>query len=108
MTSSLWNFACAACRSPGKPLKTTSARRAAAAAAPKISVAQMGAAVLSGKLNFQDLDEFFKDKIALVHTQDYVAQVGQGPMADRAQEHLGRSDTGIILFRKIWERNCVP
>ncbi|MGZ9125893.1 MAG: hypothetical protein ACXW48_22910, partial [Candidatus Binatia bacterium] len=52
----------------------------------------------------QDLDQFFKDKIALVHTQDYVAQVGQGPVADRAQEHLGRSDTGIILFRKIWER----
>ncbi len=83
------------------------ARRAAAAAAPQISVAQMGAAVLAGKLNYQDLDEFFQDKIALVHTQDYVAQVGQGPMADRAQEHLGRSDTGIILFRKIWERELL-
>jgi precorrin-6Y C5,15-methyltransferase (decarboxylating) len=33
-----------------------------------------------------------------------VTCVGQGPVADRAQEHLGRSDTGIILFRKIWER----
>ena len=54
------------------------ARRDAAAAEPKISVAQMGEAVLSGKLSFQDLDNFFKDKISLVHTQDYVAQVGQG------------------------------
>ena len=80
------------------------ARRTAASAEPKISVAQMGAAVLAGKLNFQDLDKFFQDKIALVHTQDYVAQVGQGSLADRAQEHLGRSDVGIILFRKIWER----
>jgi 5,5'-dehydrodivanillate O-demethylase len=80
------------------------ARRAATAPEPKISVAEMGAAVLSGKLSFQDLDHFFKDKIALVHTQDYVAQVGQGSVADRAQEHLGRSDVGIILFRKIWER----
>ncbi|HWH79335.1 MAG TPA: Rieske 2Fe-2S domain-containing protein [Candidatus Binatus sp.] len=80
------------------------ARRAAVASAPTISVAQMGAAVLSGKMNFQDLDQFFQDKIALVHTQDYVAQVGQGALVDRAQEHLGRSDTGIILFRKIWER----
>jgi len=78
--------------------------RRAAANEPKISVVQMGAAVLSGKLNFQDLDQFFQDKIALVHTQDYVAQVGQGALADRAQEHLGRSDIGIILFRKIWER----
>ncbi len=77
---------------------------AASAAEPKLSVAQMGEAVLSGKLSFQDLDDFFKDKISLVHTQDYVAQVGQGPIADRAQEHLGRSDIGIILFRRIWER----
>ena len=70
----------------------------------KVSVAQMGEAVLLGKLNFQDLDKFFHDKIALVHTQDFVAQVGQGSIADRSQEHLGRSDKGIILFRKIWQR----
>ena len=80
------------------------AQRDAAAKEPKISVVQMGEAVLSGKLGFQDLDNFFKDKIALVHTQDYVAQVGQGSVAERAQEHLGRSDLGVILFRKIWER----
>ena len=79
-------------------------RQAAAAAEPKISVAQMGQAVLSGKISFQDLDHFFKDKISLVHTQDYVAQVGQGSRAERAREHLGRSDMGVILFRKIWER----
>jgi 5,5'-dehydrodivanillate O-demethylase len=80
------------------------ARRAAVPPTPVVSVAQMGEAVLSGKLTFQDLDKFFSDKIALVHSQDYVAQVGQGAIADRAAEHLGRSDTGIILFRKIWER----
>jgi 5,5'-dehydrodivanillate O-demethylase oxygenase subunit len=78
--------------------------RCAAHTEPKISVAQMGEAVLSGKISFQQLDNFFKDKISLVHTQDYVAQVGQGLRADRAQEHLGRSDSGVILFRKIWER----
>ena len=80
------------------------ARRDLAAAQPKLSVAQMGDAVLSGKVSFQDLDHFFKDKISLVHTQDYVAQVGQGSRAERAREHLGLSDTGVILFRKIWER----
>ena len=80
------------------------ARRDALAPEPKISVAQMGEAVLSGKLSFQDLDNFFKDKISLVHTQDYVAQVGQGSRAGRGEEHLGRSDVGVILFRKIWER----
>jgi 5,5'-dehydrodivanillate O-demethylase len=80
------------------------ARQTATAADTKISVAQMGEAVLSGKIRFQDLDHFFKDKISLVHAQDYVAQVGQGSRAERAREHLGRSDTGVILFRKIWER----
>jgi 5,5'-dehydrodivanillate O-demethylase len=88
----------------GKAADEYRARRAATAPEPKISVAQMGEAVLSGKLNFHDLDKFFTDKLALVHTQDYVAQVGQGSVADRAQEHLGRSDVGIILFRKIWQR----
>jgi 5,5'-dehydrodivanillate O-demethylase oxygenase subunit len=79
-------------------------RHDAIAGEPKVSVAQMGEAVLSGKISFQDLDRFFRDKISLVHAQDYVAQVGQGSRAERRREHLGLSDTGIILFRKIWER----
>ena len=88
----------------GNAARDYCARRAASATEPKISVAQTGDAVLSGKLSFQELDTFFKDKISLVHTQDYVAQVGQGSLATRAHEHLGRSDMGVILFRKIWER----
>jgi len=80
------------------------ARHDALAGEPKVSVAQMGEAVLSGKISFQDLEGFFKDNVSLVHTQDYVAQVGQGSRAERQREHLGLSDTGVILFRKIWER----
>src|SRR4029434_7598980 len=80
------------------------ARHAASTTEAKTSVAQMGEAVLSGKLRFQELDSFFRDKISLVHSQDYVAQVGHGSLTDRTQEHLGRSDIGVILFRKIWER----
>ncbi len=79
-------------------------RHEAIAGESRVSVAQMGEAVLSGKISFQDLERFFSDKISLVHTQDYVAQVGQGSRAERRREHLGRSDTGVILFRKIWER----
>lgn len=80
------------------------ARRAGAGAVTTPSVVQMGEAVLMGKVNYTELDKFFPDKIALVHCQDYVAQVGQGAIADRGEEHLGRSDVGIIVFRKIWER----
>ena len=79
-------------------------RHAASIAEPKISWRKW--ARQSSRVNyiFQELDSFFRDKISLVHSQDYVAQVGQGPLTDRAQEHLGRSDIGVILFRKIWER----
>ena len=31
-------------------------------------------------------------------------QVGQGPIADRETEHLGRIDSGVTLFRRLWQR----
>ncbi len=65
---------------------------------------ELGEAVLSGRIRFQDLRNAAKSAIAYVNAQDYVAQVGQGSIADRTTEHLGRSDFGVILFRKIWER----
>ena len=40
----------------------------------------------------------------LTAAQDYVAQVGQGPIADRLNERLGRSDAGIALLRRIFWR----
>jgi 5,5'-dehydrodivanillate O-demethylase len=36
--------------------------------------------------------------------EDQCAQPGQGRIADRSAEHLGRSDRGIILLRKLWRR----
>ena len=35
-----------------------------------------------------------------VMNQDFVAWVGQGRIADRTKEHLGRSDRGIVMMRK--------
>ncbi len=34
-------------------------------------------------------------------SQDHMAWETQGPIADRAREHLGESDRGIIMFRKL-------
>jgi 5,5'-dehydrodivanillate O-demethylase len=65
---------------------------------------ELGDSVLAGKIRFQDLRQRAKSAITYVNAQDYVAQVGQGRIADRSNEHLGRSDLGVILFRKIWER----
>jgi 5,5'-dehydrodivanillate O-demethylase oxygenase subunit len=65
---------------------------------------ELGESVLAGRIRFQDLRDSARTPIAYVNAQDYVAQVGQGSIADRTREHLGRSDLGVILFRKIWER----
>jgi len=40
----------------------------------------------------------------LTSTQDYVALRGQGAIADRGAERLGRTDAGIALLRKIFLR----
>jgi 5,5'-dehydrodivanillate O-demethylase oxygenase subunit len=79
-------------------------RRAELLAKENFSITDAGQSVLRGRLNFEDLEKLTNDKISLIHSQDYVSQVGQGIIADRTQEHLGRSDAGVILFRKIWER----
>src|SRR5205814_9474371 len=40
----------------------------------------------------------------LAIVQDIAVQAGQGRIADRSNERLGRSDTAIIVWRKILER----
>jgi 5,5'-dehydrodivanillate O-demethylase len=37
-----------------------------------------------------------------VDGQDICAWVTQGPVADRSREHLGRSDLGVIMLRKLY------
>ena len=63
-------------------------------------VAELGAAVRRGDIHIEEL----KDHPEIVGIQDDVAQLGQGVIADRENEYLGRSDAGIILLRKIWLR----
>jgi len=40
----------------------------------------------------------------LTSAQDYIAQIGQGAIADRENEFLGRSDAGIVFLRRIFLR----
>jgi 5,5'-dehydrodivanillate O-demethylase len=42
--------------------------------------------------------EFHLDSFA---SQDHMAWETQGPIADRAKEHLGEGDRGVIMFRKL-------
>ena len=56
--------------------------------------------ILAGEMSLSDV----LDRDDLVGIQDYVSQVGQGAVANRANERLGQSDVAIILLRKLWER----
>jgi 5,5'-dehydrodivanillate O-demethylase len=57
--------------------------------------------VLAGKLRLDDIDPGRTDHVLI---EDEVAQTGQGAIANRGREHLGRGDLGIVLLRKLWER----
>jgi 5,5'-dehydrodivanillate O-demethylase len=63
----------------------------------------LGAAVLEGKIRFEEIS----DKTDILHLtllEDYLVQVGQGKAPDRSRDTLGRLDAGVLLMRKIWER----
>ena len=57
--------------------------------------------LLVGKLPVPDTEWLYTDKVKV---QDVVSQVGQGRIPDRSAEHLGHTDSAVILLRKIWER----
>jgi 5,5'-dehydrodivanillate O-demethylase oxygenase subunit len=58
------------------------------------------AAVLRGEQRMDDLE----DRSVIELIQDVVSQWGQGAIRDREHERLGRSDKGVILLRRLWER----
>ncbi len=63
----------------------------------------LGEAVLEGKMELKEIDQK-TNMYQLFLAEDYAVQVGQGAVADRSIERLGRSDVGTFLLRKIWER----
>jgi len=61
---------------------------------------ELGERVLRGELPIEEIE----DRTFIVQVQDYVSLPGQGTIADRAHERLGRSDAVVILLRTLWER----
>ena len=53
------------------------------------------------------IDDFDVNRVDLVRLQDDVAQLGQGVIADRSQENLGRADVGITAIRRLWRRELI-
>jgi 5,5'-dehydrodivanillate O-demethylase len=85
----------------GKDAEAYRAKRAEydskVAAAPPVM--QLVNDIWSGKLRFADAAH---PDLAIV--QDIAVQAGQGRIEDRERERLGRSDAGLILWRKILAR----
>ncbi|WP_157217557.1 Rieske 2Fe-2S domain-containing protein [Flavisphingomonas formosensis] len=48
--------------------------------------------------------EDVRDHPMLVEIEDSLAQGGQGTIADRHAEHLGRTDAGVVMLRRIMAR----
>jgi 5,5'-dehydrodivanillate O-demethylase len=67
------------------------------------SHSELGEAILKGDMQIKDIDRQ-TNMYQLFLAEDYSVQVGQGTVADRSNETLGRSDVGVFLLRKIWER----
>lgn len=64
---------------------------------------KIGAAILAGKMRIEDMDKETPTYYSF-WVEDYVTLVGQGPIADRANERLSQADIGVVFIRKIWER----
>jgi 5,5'-dehydrodivanillate O-demethylase oxygenase subunit len=96
-----WWFITSLVRVTGREADAFMAKRAefrkkVAEAPPVIDVVRD---VWEGRRRLLDLDH---PELAAV--QDIVVQAGQGPVTDREHERLGRSDTALILWRKILAR----
>ena len=77
-------------------------RREAEELQQRAPMAEVGSAVLDGKLKTKYVAETRWWDVNSV--QDYVTLVGQGTIADREHEHLGQEDVGIVLLRNIYLR----
>jgi 5,5'-dehydrodivanillate O-demethylase len=51
-----------------------------------------------------DIDENGEYNLASFFSHDRMAWETQGPIYDRSQEHLGSSDRGIVMFRRLLEQ----
>jgi 5,5'-dehydrodivanillate O-demethylase len=79
-------------------------RRQAQPEASPAELNALGEQILAGKLRIEDLPQ----DMSIYKTfwiEDYVTQVGQRQRSGQSRpEHLGVTDVGVILKRKIWER----
>lgn len=59
--------------------------------------------ILAGEMTLEELPDSLSAYTSFA-IEDYVTQVGQGPIATRNREHLGRTDAKPIINRRLWLR----
>ncbi|MGE0805144.1 MAG: Rieske 2Fe-2S domain-containing protein [Burkholderiaceae bacterium] len=60
-------------------------------------------AIIAGTMRIGDMDPRMSAFYSFL-VEDYACQVGQGPIADRANERLGQIDQGVVMLRRMWMR----
>lgn len=70
---------------------------------PDRLIVETAEAVLAGRKRIADMEPRMGSAYSFL-VEDYVTQVGQGPVADREHERLGRHDRGVVMLRRIWMR----
>jgi 5,5'-dehydrodivanillate O-demethylase len=85
----------------GKKADRFRQKRARKAAGVPTSTMEMAAQLLAGKATIDDFTTKVPD---IVRLHDDVVLTAQGAIPDRENEYLGRSDTGVVLLRRIWQR----
>jgi 5,5'-dehydrodivanillate O-demethylase len=60
--------------------------------------------ILAGEMTLEDLPADM-DSYTSFAIEDYVTQVGQGPIAGRDKEMLGSTDVKPVLLRRLWIRD---
>jgi 5,5'-dehydrodivanillate O-demethylase len=85
----------------GKDADAYRKRRAEQLVGAPSSTTALAEMILAGRATIDEL----KHKVAdVVRLQDDVVLGAQGAIPDRSREYLGRSDIGVVLLRKIWQR----
>jgi 5,5'-dehydrodivanillate O-demethylase len=59
--------------------------------------------ILAGEMTVEEIPDDVSHYNGFI-IEDYVTQVGQGPIRDRTRERLGRNDTKVIFIRRLWLR----
>ena len=89
------------------PLEGAEARAYAKARAEQEEEAEtrwdLAEKILAGEMTLEDLPDDMGAYTSFT-IEDYVTQVGQGPIRGRGKEHLAVSEARLVLLRRLWLR----